>query len=120
MKGVSPMSTKEKSRIGLLAAALALAFSAAAASAAVPGDVTLTVTAVGKKNTTAPALARGDVQLFVNKERTQIANLRRSERLYLAVLIDDSLAPSVAGQWNDLKEFFSNQPPSTYISVSYA
>ena len=102
------------------ALALALALFVTPASAAVPGDVTLTVTAVAKKNTTAPALARGDVQLFVNKERTQIANWRRGETLYLAVLIDDSLATSVAGEWNDLKEFFNNQPPTTYISVSYS
>ena len=101
------------------ALALALALFVTPASAAVPGDVTLTVTAVAKKNTAAPALARGDVQLFVNKERTQIANWRRGETLYLAVLIDDSLATSVAGEWNDLKEFFNNQPPTTYISVSY-
>src|SRR5215467_4012185 len=116
------MSTNERIRMGLLVPtlALALAFSVAPASAAVPGDVTLTVTAVAKKNTTAPSLQRGDVQLYLNKERKQIGNLRRGETLYLAVLIDDSLAPSVAGQWNDLKEFFNNQPPTTYISVSYA
>ena len=118
------MRTKEmiRGRVGPLATAmaLALAFSAAHAAAAVPGDVTLTVTAVPKKNATTPALARDDVQFFVNKERTQIANWRRSETLYLAVLIDDSLNPTVAGQWNDLKEFFNNQPPSAYIAVFYA
>lgn len=117
------MGTKEKrGRPGPLAVslALALAFSAAPAAGAISGDVTLTVTAVAKKNATTPALERGDVQLFVNKERTQIASWRRSETLYLAVLIDDSLDPAVAGQWNDLKDFFNNQPPSTYIAVFYA
>ena len=109
-------------RLGLLAAALALvlAFSATPAFAAVPGDVTLTVTAVAKKNTVTPALVRNDVQLFLNKERMQIANWHRSETLYLAVLIDDSLDSTVAGQWNDLKEFFNNQPPTTYIAVFHA
>ena len=117
------MRMKDKrGRMGLLAGslALALAFSATQVAAAVSGDVTLTVTAVAKKNATTPALAPGDVQLFVNKERTQIANWRRGETLYLAVLIDDSLDSSVAGQWNDLKEFINNQPPTTYISISYA
>ena len=111
-----------RGRIGLLAASLSLAlsFSAVPADAAAPGDVTLTITAVARKNATIPALARGDVQLFVNKERTQIANWRRGETLYLAVLIDDSLDFTVAAQWNDLKEFFNNQPPSTYIAVFYA
>jgi hypothetical protein len=102
------------------ALAFALAFTAANAAAAGPESVTLTVTALGKKDAAPPELAKGDVQFFVNKERTQIANWRRGEKLYLAVLIDDSLDSNVAGQWNDLKEFFNAQPPTTYISVSYA
>ena len=124
MKGVTCMRAKKiiRGRVGVLAAALALAlgFTSAPASTAVSGGVTLTVTAVAKKNAAAPALVRNDVQLFVNKERTQIANWRRSETLYLAVLIDDSLDSTVASQWNDLKEFFNNQPSTTYIAVFYA
>ena len=80
----------------------------------------MTVTALGKKDAPPPAISKEDVQLFVNKERTQIANWRRGEKLYLAVLIDDSLDTEVASQWNDLKEFFNAQPETTYISVSYA
>jgi hypothetical protein len=60
------------------------------------------------------------VQFFLNKERTQIADWQRGEKLYLAVLIDDSLDNTVANQWGDLKEFFNAQPQTTYISVSYA
>jgi hypothetical protein len=101
------------------AMAFALAFTAAKAAAAEPENVTLTVTAVGKKDMAAPAVARQDVQFFLKKDRTQIADWRRGEKLYLAVLIDDSLDSTVANQWNDLKEFFNAQPPSTYISVSY-
>ena len=95
-------------------------FQAPSASAAGPGSVTMTVTALGKKDAPPPAINKEDVQLFVNKERTQIANWRRRERLYLAVLIDDSLDTEVASQWNDLKEFFNAQPETTYTSVSYA
>jgi hypothetical protein len=116
---------KQKAKIGsigFLAAALAaaLTFTAANALAAGPEGVNLTVTAVGKKDISAPAVSRGDVQLYLNKERTQIADWRRGEKLYLAVLIDDSLDVTVASQWNDLKEFFNSQPDTTYISVSYA
>jgi hypothetical protein len=100
--------------------ALALAFWAPNARAAGPGNVTLTVTAVGKKDATPPAIARNDVQFYLNKERTQIADWRRGEKLHLAVLIDDSLDATIGNQWNDLKEFFNAQPPTTYISVSYA
>ena len=95
-------------------------FLALGARAAEPGSVTVTVTALGKKDAAPPEIKKEDVQFFVNKERTQIANWRRGEKLYLGVLIDDSLDTDVASQWNDLKEFFSAQPETTYISVFYA
>src|SRR5713101_4507067 len=85
-----------------------------------PGTVTMTVTAVGKKDTSPPIVNKDDVQLYLNKERTQVADWKHGERLYLAVLIDDSLDNVIANQWNDLKAFFAAQPDTTYISVSYA
>ena len=89
-------------------------------SAAAPGTVTMTVTAVGKKDTSPPLVTKDDVQLYLNKERTQIADLKHGGKLYLAVLIDDSLDASIANQWNDLKAFLTSQPDTTYVSVSYA
>ena len=89
-------------------------------SAAVPGTVTMTVTAVGKKDTSPPLVTKDDVQLYLNKERTQIADWKHGGNLYLAVLIDDSLDASIANQWNDLKAFLTSQPDTTYVSVSYA
>ena len=100
--------------------ALLSAFLLPSSSAAEPGSVTMTVTALGKKDAVPPAINKQDVQFFVNKERTQIANWRHGEKLYLAVLIDDSLDSDVASQWNDLKAFFNAQPETTYVSVSYA
>ena len=90
--------------------------------AAVPerGNATMTVTALDKKMAALPAVSQEDVRFFVNKERTQIANWRPGEKLYLAVLIDDSLDSDVASHWRDLNEFFNAEPPTTYISVSYA
>ncbi len=116
------MNAFRRNRLLLFIASLAflLGFFVPGASAADPGNVTLTVTALGKKDAAPPDLAKGDVQFFVNKERTQIANWQRGEKLYLAVLIDDSLDTDVASQWRDLGEFFNAQPPTTYISVSYA
>jgi hypothetical protein len=90
------------------------------AVAAEPRSVTMTVTAVAKKDAEPPAIKREDVQFYVKKERAQIANWQRGEKLYLAVLIDDSLDPDVASQWSVLKEFFNQQPSTTYISVSYS
>jgi len=82
--------------------------------------VTMTITAVGKKGTPAPALKKDDVQLYKNKERLQVADLRRGEDLLLAVVIDDSLDSSIANQWSDLKAFFEAQPPTTAIGVFYS
>jgi hypothetical protein len=102
----------------LLAAALAMAgFAATATRAAEP--VTTTVTAVGKKNTVPPPVKKEDVELYSGKERLQVADWRRGETLFLAVLIDDSLDQNIASQWNDLREFFLAQPPTTYIGVFY-
>ena len=102
----------------LLAAALAVAsLTATAVQAAEP--VTTTVTAVGKKNTQPPPVKKDDVELYQGKERLQVADWRRGEALFLAVLIDDSLDQNIASQWNDLKAFMMAQPPTTYIGVFY-
>jgi len=96
------------------------AFAAPGDGASSPEGVTLTVTAVAKRNAGASAVGRNDVEYFLDKERTQIADWRRGEKLYLAVLIDDSLNATVANQWNDLRDFFNAQPDTTYIGVFYA
>src|SRR5215470_3930885 len=99
---------------------LALFFGVSAAPApAVDAGTTTTITAVGKKNTEPPELKKDDIQLFRGKERLQIADWRREETLRLAILIDDTLEPSIANQWSDLKEFIMSQPPSTYVALAY-
>jgi hypothetical protein len=116
MKKINP------SRLALAAGALALifGFSAVHALAVEPGTVTMTVTAVGKKDVSPPIVNNDDVQLYLNKERTPIADWRHADKLYLAVLIDDSLESEIANQWGDLKAFLAAQPSTTYVSVSYA
>jgi len=107
---------------GLLyfAAAVALlGLMASSLDAAGPNAVTMTVTAVGKKNTAPPSIAKEDVQLYQGKERLQVADWKRGETLYLAVLIDDSLDSSVASQFGDLKAFIMAQPSTTSIAVFY-
>jgi len=103
--------------MALAAAAVPLASKAAATDAPV---VTMTVTAVAKKDKQPPPLTKDDVQLYQGKERIQLADWRRGDALFLAVLIDDSLESSVANQWGDLKAFFMAQPENTYIGVAYA
>jgi hypothetical protein len=102
----------------LLAAAITVAcFTATTIQAAEP--VTATVTAVGKKNTQPPPIKKDDVELYKGKERLQVADWRKGETLFLAVLIDDSLEQNISLQWNDLKAFMMAQPPTTYIGVFY-
>jgi hypothetical protein len=115
-------SRRITNHVAALLGALAIAFgiSVGSAFAAGPGNVTITVTAVGKKDTNPPPIKKDDVQFYLNKERTQIADWAKAEKLYLAVLIDDSLDSGVANQWSDLKAFFTAQPAPTYISVAYA
>src|SRR5438067_11755253 len=90
------------------------------ATAAAPAAVTMTANAVGKKDIAPPIVTKDDVQLYLNKERTQVADWKHGGKLYLAVLIDDSLDGGIANQWGDLKSFFDAQPDTTYISVAYA
>src|ERR1700733_13159653 len=74
----------------LLTGALAFAgLTAGPTRAAEP--VTTTVTAVGKKNTQPPPIKKDDVEIYQGKERLQVADWRRGETLFLAVLIDASL-----------------------------
>jgi len=101
------------------AAVAALGLMASILDAAGPSAVTMTVTAVGKKNTEPPPVAKEDVQLYEGKERVQIADWKRGETLYLALLIDDSLDFSVASQLSDIKAFIMAQPKTTAIAVFY-
>ena len=117
------MSKYQCKRPALFLAASVVAFglvTAALVSAAAANPVTMTVTAVGKKNAVPPPIKKEDVELFQGKERMQIADWKRGDTLFLAILIDDSLDSEAASQWNDLKSFINGQPQSTYIAVAYA
>jgi len=109
-------------RVALIFGALTLVvgFFANNVFAAAPGTGNLTVTAVGKKDTSPPLVTKDDVLFFLNKDRTQVADWKHGEKLYLAVLIDDSLDSGIASQWNDLKAFLAGQPDNTYVLVAYA
>ena len=82
------------------------------------GMVTFTVTAVGKKQE-APPISKDDVQLFQGKERKQIADWKKGDALFLAILIDSSIDTSAGGQWDYLKEFINAQPANTIIALGY-
>jgi VWFA-related protein len=98
----------------------ALLLSAPRRTLAQENSVTTTVTAVGKKQSPPPQIKKDDVQLFQGKEHLQVADWKRGETLFIAILIDDSLDQQVAGQFTDLKRFIAAQPQSTYIAVAYS
>jgi hypothetical protein len=105
------------------ASVMPLALKAASNSASAtkdPSAVVMTVTATAKKDAQPPALSKNDVELYQGKERIQVADFKRGETLYLAVLIDDSLRSSIANQWSDLRAFLMAQPQTTYVAVAYA
>lgn len=84
------------------------------------GKATITVTAIGKKDSAPPTVSKDDVQLTVDKQRKQVAGWEKADGLGLAILIDDALDTSAASQWNDLKAFIMAQPANTSIAVGYA
>lgn len=79
----------------------------------------MTVTAAAKKGNP-PAIKKEDIQVFQGKERVQVADWRRGDNLFLAILVDDSLDSEAASQWSDVKAFINRQPASTYIALAYA
>jgi hypothetical protein len=104
---------------GLLFLAVGVAQAGSAAATPAPGSATFTVTAVGKKDSPAPAISKDDVQVFFGKEQKQIQDFRKGDRLQLAILIDEALDTTVGGQWEYLKEFIMSQPASTAVMVGY-
>jgi hypothetical protein len=99
---------------------VAIRLGAARAASPASGTVTMTVTAAGKKDTAPPPIKLEDVRFTLGKERKQISGWTKAEKLYLAVLIDDSLDTSAASQWNDVREFLTAQPETAYELVAYA
>ncbi len=108
-------------KLGVFIAALlfvAVAKAQAKTKTAPTGTATFTVTAVGKKEG-APPISKDDLQFFTGKERKQIADWKKDDNLFLAILIDDSIVNEAASQWNDLKQFILAQPATTHIAVGF-
>jgi hypothetical protein len=103
----------------VVSAALLFVPLANAQSRTAAGNATFTVTAVGKKDADVSNIPKDNVQLFQGKDRKQIGDWKKDDSLYLAILIDDSLDSTVAGEWGHLREFIMAQPPSTSIMVGY-
>jgi hypothetical protein len=121
-KGSETVMTVQLRRAVLLLGLALFSVSAVRAAEAPPaaGKATITVTAIGKKESAPPSVNKDDVQLTAGKERKQVAEWAKTDSLALAILIDDALDTSVGIQMNDLKSFIMAQPASTSIAVAYA
>ena len=121
-KGSETVMTVQLRRAALLLGLALFSVSAVRAADAPPvaGKATITVTAIGKKESAPPPVNKDDVQLTAGKERKQVAEWAKGDSLALAILIDDALDTSVGIQMNDLKAFIMAQPDSTSIAVAYA
>jgi len=103
----------------LLVSTMLFSSAVSAETKSASGNVTFTVTAVGKKDTDVSNIGKDDVLLYQGRDRKQIADWRKGDSLFLAILIDDSLDTSFGGQLDYLKEFIMSQPPATSILVGY-
>jgi hypothetical protein len=111
-----------------------LLFSAGILGLATPGwcqapgpataPVEVTVTVVAPHGATAPALAGDEVVPRVdNQPRPVLAWTPAKDpkaRLELAVLVDDSLDPSLGLQFGDLGKFLRALPPNALVGIAYA
>src|SRR5260370_5934307 len=97
------MNKANPSRIALMTGTVALAFGlfAANAVAAEPGTVTLTVTAVAKKDTSPPLVTKDNVQLILNKEHTQVADWTPGGKPYTDVVSCNSVCIGIPRQTID-------------------
>jgi hypothetical protein len=101
----------------------ALALSCAAGLVAQTVPVQLIVTAEGLKGHEAPELTASDVMIRGNQKTFQVEDLvpLRGEHatMQLAIFIDDGSNTTLGLQFDDLKRFIREQPPSTEIGTYY-
>lgn len=106
------------------ASASALTKTSPPAQTAEPDTITVTVTAISRGDAKPPQIPVTDVVVRQgNKDRPVIiwepAN-SNDPKLDLVVMIDDSLANSVATRWDELSAFLVALPAGTRTAVAYA
>jgi len=85
--------------------------------------VRMVVTAEPRHGTEVPVVTAGDVMVYEGKERDQVAEWIPAQGDHAAVeffvLIDDSSGSILATQFEDIKKFIADQPPTTKVGIAY-
>jgi hypothetical protein len=91
-------------------------------SATVP--VRSVVTVVGKNFSEPPAVNRDDVQIYDGKEKLNVSEWTPAQgdrgALDFAIFIDDELDSTISLQFNDIRDFIREMPPSARVGIFYA
>ena len=85
--------------------------------------VHMVVTAEPHHGAEVPLINAGDVMVYEGKERDQVTGWIPAQGDHAAleffVLIDDSSSSILATQFEDIKKFIAEQPPTTRIGIAY-
>jgi hypothetical protein len=91
-------------------------------SATVP--VRTVVTVLGKNFSEPPAVSRDDIQVYEGKDKLTVSEWTPAQgdrgALDFAIVIDDELNSDIGLQFNDIKDFIREMPPSTRVALFYA
>jgi hypothetical protein len=91
-------------------------------SATVP--VRTVVTVLGKNFSEPPAVSRDDIQVYDGKNKLTVSEWTPAQgdrgALDFAIVIDDELNSDIGLQFNDIKDFIREMPPSARVGLFYA
>ena len=108
----------------LMTLCLAPAVCAQDAQSGSPALARVIVTAVASSGKEIPSLGRQDISVHEDKKPCQVADLTpmgsSSEKLQLAILIDQSSTTRLGQQMKEISQFIDALPPDSSIAVGYA
>ncbi|MFZ0039189.1 MAG: hypothetical protein WAK91_17320 [Candidatus Acidiferrales bacterium] len=106
----------------MLAASVSLYAQQENPSATVP--VRAVVTVLGKNFSEPPAVTRDDIQVYEGKDKLTVNEWAPAQgdrgALDFAIVVDDELNSDIGIQFNDIKDFIREMPPSTRVGLFYA
>lgn len=94
------------------------------AQAQTTASVNTVVTVLGPNYTPPPAISKDDISVYEGKNKKEVASWVPAQgdkaALQLAIVIDDGTNSTIGLQFNDIKNFITNQPKTTAVGLFYA